>query len=98
MKMMKNNKCNCNKNCDCQNSQSSGFIFGLILGSILGAIIAVVIYKNNKTKIFSNLREKLENFLGSSSGRSKQKKEKNIQKVPKIIKKPKTFLKPKKHS
>lgn len=86
--------CNCDKSCGCQSNKSSGFIFGLIFGAIIGAIIAVVVYKNNKTKIFTDLKEKLESFFkvslrGASSDEA-------IPPIKKVKKKPKTFLKPKK--
>lgn len=86
--------CNCDKSCGCQSNKSSGFIFGLIFGAIIGAIIAVVIYKNNKTKIFEDLKNKLNSFFGKSPKKETKKEEKIF--IPKIIKKPKTFLKPKK--
>jgi len=53
--------CDC-KDCNCQ-SGDSGFIFGLVIGAVIGAAVAVYIYKNNKTDVFSDLREKLENYF-----------------------------------
>ena len=45
-----------------ENSNSS-FIFGLVIGAIIGAVIAIVIYRQNKGKIFDDLQEKLEKFF-----------------------------------
>lgn len=53
--------CDC-KNCDSQQNDG-GFIFGLVIGAIIGAAVAVYIYKNNKTDVFSDLKEKLENYF-----------------------------------
>jgi hypothetical protein len=50
------------QNCDCQ-SNDSGFVFGLIIGAVIGATVAVLIYKNNKTEVFTDLRKKLENYF-----------------------------------
>jgi len=49
----------------CDEHQNSSFTFGLILGLIIGAVIAVIIYKNNKEKVFDDLKKKLENFFSS---------------------------------
>lgn len=48
--------------CSSENSNSS-FVFGLIIGAVIGSIIAVVIYRQNKGKIFDDLQEKLEKFF-----------------------------------
>ncbi|MPN33223.1 hypothetical protein SDC9_180707 [bioreactor metagenome] len=45
-----------------ENSNSS-FVFGLIIGAVIGSLIAVVIYRQNKGKIFDDLQEKLEKFF-----------------------------------
>jgi len=50
------------KNCDCQ-SGDSGFIFGMVIGAVIGAVVAILIYKNNKTEVFSGLKDKLENYF-----------------------------------
>lgn len=51
-------------NCDQDNQPSdSGFILGLVIGAIIGAIVAVLIYKNNKSVVFSNLKLKLEKYF-----------------------------------
>jgi len=63
----------CNsKDCNCH--QNSSFTFGLIFGLIIGAIIAVVIYKNNKQKVFTDLKKKLEKFFDVFSTPSFSKK------------------------
>lgn len=50
--------------CDNDNQPSdSGFIFGLVIGAIIGAIVAVLIYKNNKSEVFNNLKLKLEKYF-----------------------------------
>lgn len=59
--------CDCPK-CSCENEttkngSSSSFIFGLVLGAVIGAIVAVVIYRQNKGKIFEDLQKKLEDFF-----------------------------------
>lgn len=64
--------CDCSK-CSCEDqatksSSSSSFIFGLVLGAIIGAIIAVVIYRQNKGKIFEDLQKKLEDFFKNLIG------------------------------
>ncbi len=48
--------------CSSENSNSS-FVFGLIIGAIIGAVIAIVIYRQNKGKIFDDLQQKLEKFF-----------------------------------
>lgn len=53
--------CDC-KDCDCQPSDS-GFIFGLVIGAVIGAAVAVYIYKNNKTDVIADLKEKLEKYF-----------------------------------
>lgn len=54
----------CNhKDCDCH--QNSSFIFGLVFGLIIGAVIAVLIYKNNKEKVFKDLEKKIKDFFSS---------------------------------
>lgn len=46
---------------DC--SHSSGFIIGLLIGAVIGALIAVYFYKHNKTKVFADLKNRLENYF-----------------------------------
>ena len=67
----------CSKDCDCH--QNSSFIFGLVFGLIIGALIAILIYKNNKTKVFEDLKKKLSEFISSL------KKSETLQNVSKII-------------
>lgn len=55
--------CHCSKECDAH--QNSSFVFGLILGLIIGAIVAIIIYRNNKSKVFENLKKQLTNFFDS---------------------------------
>ena len=71
-------KCSCNDQ-TIKNGSSSSFIFGLILGAIIGAIIAIVIYRQNKGKIFDDLQNKLEDFFKNLIGQ-KEKKESPISK------------------
>jgi gas vesicle protein len=52
-------------------SGSSSFIFGIIVGAIIGAIVAVLIYKNNKGKVFEQLKENLEKYFQNLMGYSK---------------------------
>lgn len=54
--------CNCQH---CDDHQNSSFIFGLVFGLIIGALIAVLIYKNNKDKVFKDLKKKLSEFFNS---------------------------------
>ncbi|HWS48497.1 MAG TPA: hypothetical protein VN174_00420 [Candidatus Methanoperedens sp.] len=54
--------CN-NKECSCH--QNSSFVFGIFIGLIIGAVIAIVIYKNNREKVFENLKKKLEKIFKS---------------------------------
>ncbi|MDD4937529.1 MAG: hypothetical protein PHX34_00705 [Candidatus Shapirobacteria bacterium] len=78
--------CDCPK-CDCKTNNSSSFIFGIVLGAIVGAIIAIVIYRQNKGKIFNDLQKKLEDFfknlIGNQNKSSSKTKSKNF-----FIKKP----------
>ncbi|MFA6007601.1 MAG: YtxH domain-containing protein [Candidatus Shapirobacteria bacterium] len=69
--------CHYPKDCDCH--QNSSFIFGLVFGLIIGAIIAVLIYKNNKGKVFEDLKKKLNEFISSL------KKSETFENVSKII-------------
>ena len=57
--------CEC-KNCDCQ-SGDSGFVLGIVIGAVIGAVVAVLIYKNNKTEVFSDLKDKLEKYFNKFS-------------------------------
>lgn len=69
-KTKKNNMpCHCQ---DSDNHQNSSFIFGLIIGLIISAIVAVVIYKNNKEKVFTDLKKQLENFFNSFKPKSEE--------------------------
>jgi gas vesicle protein len=47
--------------CDCEhnNQNNSGFVFGLFIGAAIGAVIAIYIYKNNKSEIIDTLKNKL---------------------------------------
>ena len=84
-------------NCCCH--RNSNFITGLIFGAIIGAVIAVIIYKNDKTKVFDNLYQKLSGFL--KNFKTPPRPPKKIVHVSKITKKiikkrsPKTFIRPK---
>jgi gas vesicle protein len=46
-----------------RNSSSSSFLFGLLLGAIIGAVIAIYIYKNKKSKVFSDFQKYFNNYL-----------------------------------
>ena len=90
-------KCNCS-DCDGQTSSgsSSSFIFGLVLGAIVGAIIAIVIYRQNKGKIFDDLQKKLEDFFKNLIGESTEPKTKSdTSKKPEVTTKTITFVKKK---
>lgn len=67
--------CDCNEKDCCQNSDS-GFIFGMVIGAIIGAFVAVYFYKNNKTKVFDNLKQKLQGYFGQFIPQSPTKKTK----------------------
>lgn len=69
--------------CSSENSNSS-FVFGLIIGAIIGAVIAIVIYRQNKGKIFDDLQQKLEKFF-----KNLLKKEISVSETPKSTIKPK---------
>jgi len=75
------------KNCDCQ-SGDSGFIFGMVIGAVIGAVVAILIYKNNKTEVFSDLKGKLEkyfkNFISSTETKLTKKYSKP-EKLPVIL-------------
>lgn len=75
-------------NCD-RESTNSSFIFGLVIGAVIAAIVAVYIYKNKKSAVFQNLREKLEkyfsDFIGSSPQKHHSKTEKKSVVLPKNI-------------
>lgn len=85
-------------------NSNSGFIFGLILGAIIGAIVAIIIYKNNKTEVFENLSQKLQDFFKGFTN-EESKPSRSVSTSPKKIiatvtpkpKKPapKMFVKPK---
>lgn len=86
--------CDCPK-CDCKTNNSSSFIFGIVLGAIIGAIIAIVIYRQNKGKVFDDLQKKLENFFKdflnqenkfSTKSRPNLKTEENTVSSPNIVK------------
>lgn len=68
-------------------SSTSSFILGIFLGAIAGALIAIIIYRQNKGKVFNQLQKKIEKFLQSfSQSKPPVKKKKKI--IP-----PKVFLK-----
>ena len=79
--------CDC-KNCQCDSgSDSSGFIFGIILGAIIGAVIAVLIYKNNQTEVFSDLKTKLEKYFSSFTKTTTPSRKKiSVELPPKVVK------------
>ena len=81
------------KNCDCQSSDS-GFVFGIIIGAVIGAVVAVLIYKNNKTEVFCDLKGKLEkyfkNFISSTETKLTKKYSKP-EKLPVVL--PKNIIK-----
>jgi hypothetical protein len=90
-------------NCCCH--RNSNFITGLIFGAVIGAVIAIIIYKNDKTKVFDNLYQKLSGYLKnfklpSHPSHSSRPPKKHVL-IPKIAKKPvkkrspKTFIRPK---
>jgi len=74
--------CDC-KNCDCQ-SGDSGFIFGLVIGAVIGAAVAIYIYKNNKTDVIADLKEKLEGYFKKFSQPEESKPVKKVVKPDKI--------------
>lgn len=36
---------------------------GMVIGTVIGAIVAVLIYKNNKSEVFDNLKSTFENYF-----------------------------------
>jgi len=96
--------CDC-KSCDCQ-SGDSGFIFGIIIGAVIGAVVAVIIYKNKKSEVFTNLKEKLEGYFKGFTEKSSKSEKIAVILPKKIVKesvptktitvKPRKFIKPKK--
>ncbi|MBP9817703.1 hypothetical protein KBC75_03005 [Candidatus Shapirobacteria bacterium] len=71
------------------NESNSSFLFGIIIGAIIGAVIAIVIYKNNRTEIFDNLRSKFDDLLKKYTNQtvpmfSKPKKKKIVKSTKKI--------------
>ncbi|MBU1118188.1 hypothetical protein KKD37_04480 [Patescibacteria group bacterium] len=47
----------------CDDHENSSFIFGLLFGLVIGAIIAIVIYRQNKGKVFDDLKKQLAKFF-----------------------------------
>jgi gas vesicle protein len=96
--------CDC-KDCDCQGNDS-GFIFGLVIGAVIGAAVAVYIYKNNKSDVFGDLKEKLEGYFKGFANKSSKSEKIAVILPKKIVKestpaktitvKPRKFVKPKK--
>ncbi|MFA4826944.1 MAG: hypothetical protein WC596_01660 [Candidatus Shapirobacteria bacterium] len=89
-------------NCCCH--RNSNFVVGLIFGAVIGAVIAIIIYKNDKTKVFDSLYKKLSGFLKNfkapaQTSRPSQSSKKLIAsktiKKPVRKKSPKTFIRPK---
>ena len=78
------------ENCQSQ-SNDSGFVFGLVIGAIIGAVVAILIYKNNKTKVFNDLKIKLESFFQKFTNHSTPPKSGKIKhrttptKIPVVI-------------
>lgn len=72
----------CQRNHNCCESQSSGFIFGLICGAIIGAVIAIYFYKNSKSDVFVDLQKKLTNFFKDFTQAPK-----SVKKVSRVTKK-----------
>jgi hypothetical protein len=99
--------CDC-KNCQCESEgNQEGFIFGLLLGAIIGAVIAILIYKNNQTEVFANLKAKLEKYFRNFTEEKPVSKKISVVIPPKVesvditpkktsAAKPHKFLKPKK--
>lgn len=46
-----------------ENHGNGSFVFGLVLGAVIGAVIAIIIYRNNKNQILSELQFKLQEFF-----------------------------------
>lgn len=44
-------------------NNNSSFIFGLVIGAVIAAVVAVYIYKNQKSVVFQNLKDKLEKYF-----------------------------------
>jgi len=44
-------------------NNNSSFVFGIVIGAIIGAVVAVYVYKNNKSKVFQDLKKKLEKYF-----------------------------------
>ncbi len=99
------------KNCQQDSgSDSSGFIFGILIGAIIGAVIAVLIYKNNKSEVFADLKENLEKYFSKFTGDTSEVKTKSpkvavvlphpvssVETVPvRSMNRPRKFIKPKK--
>lgn len=55
--------CDCSKKCSCH--QNGSFIFGLLLGLVIGAVVAIIVYRNNKSQVFEDLKKQLTNFFES---------------------------------
>ncbi|MBI2464828.1 YtxH domain-containing protein [Candidatus Shapirobacteria bacterium] len=51
------------EHCDSQSDTGSSFIFGIFLGAIIGAVVAIYIYKNNRSDVFGDLKDKLQKYF-----------------------------------
>lgn len=80
----------CN-HCDSQSDSGSSFIFGIFLGAVIGAVVAIYIYKNNRTDVFIDLKNKLQKYFSRFTkghvphAKQKQKSSKIIVTIPKTV-------------
>jgi gas vesicle protein len=48
---------------DQKKNSSSSFLFGLLVGALIGAVIAIYIYKNKKSKVFTDFQNYFKDYL-----------------------------------
>jgi len=77
--------------CENQSESGSSFIFGIFLGAVIGAVVAVYIYKNNRSDVFVDLKNKLQKYFSkftkeySPHPKSKKKLSKITVTIPKTV-------------
>jgi hypothetical protein len=68
----------------CNSNDGGSFAFGLILGILIGAIVAIVIYRQNKGKIYKVVETKFNQYFKPQPKKSSHGKER-FQTVPSKI-------------
>jgi gas vesicle protein len=77
--------------CDSQSDTGSSFIFGIFLGAVIGAVVAIYIYKNNRSDVFVDLKNKLQKYFSKFTkehiphSKPKKSSSKIIVTIPKTV-------------